>query len=162
MPKKESQKEKSAPIKSVPRKLEIEIGPRLYEEMKRQTLKEIPPILRGYTEDYFEYLKNIKPEQLIDGIENQKTLKSYYNENPSTALRLSIAMTRGLLKVLKSYREQLNKVLSPEIALLTLKYENPVCYEIIQRYGKKGKEYLEACIDDVKTLLNLKPPRKRR
>lgn len=110
-------------------------------------LKRQNPLVRGHVNTYFEWLKSIKPEDIIVGIETGRTLKDAYKEAPYR-WRLAVAMARGFLKASQKYAEQFRQILRLDLALLTLKYENPEAYAVIERYGQKGINYLKQCLKD--------------
>jgi len=115
---------------------------KLYEARKEQALQKVPAIARNYVNTYFEWLKALQPTDVVDAIEQHKTVEDEYKKAPLT-LRMSIALARGFLKASKSMQQKLREIATVNLALATLEYENPQTYVVIQRYGDRGIEYLQ-------------------
>jgi len=119
-------------------------------------LKKVNPIVRDHINTYFEWLKNLRTDDVTVSIETGETLKKAYEHAPYR-WRLAVALARGFLKAAPKYREQFKQFVNMDIALMTLKYENPQVYAIIQRYGQRGIDYLKQCLEDAKELFGLTP-----
>jgi len=55
------------------------------------------------------------------------------------------------------YRAQLKEVATPKLARLTLKFENPTTYAVIQKYGKKGTPFVEQWVNGALEILGVLP-----
>jgi len=131
------------PPQSTPQTIQVEMTPQLYNAIKEAHLSKHP--LRSHIETYFEWLKTISPEEAVDYIEMGKTLKEAYDRAPYK-WRLAIATARGILKSAPKYREQFKSIVNDlDLALTTLKFENPITYQIIQQYDERGREFVKQC-----------------
>lgn len=110
---------------------------------------------------YFEWLKNIQPEDVVDAITRNISAQQAYRELGANPMRLGIAAARGMLKAAPKYRERLNETMNPDLALLTLKFENPTTYQIIMQYGEKGKDFVAKWVEGAKEILGVIPPAKK-
>jgi len=68
---------------------------------------------------------------------------------------MGLATAKGILKVYKNMQIKLKEIATPDMTLMTLKYENPATYEIIQSYGERGKEYVNTWICDALKMLGV-------
>jgi hypothetical protein len=140
----------------LPTTIIVEMTPKLYEALKQQRLQQVNPIARSHINTYFEWLKTIKPEEVVDAIEQGTTPEQAYKALGLSPLRLGIAAARGFLKVAKKYQNQLRQVATLNLALLTLRFENPSTYAIIQRYGNRGTQFLNTWIKGSLGILGVK------
>ena len=129
--------------------------PEAYEVIKKVKLEQINVVFRGYVNTYFEWLKSIKPEDVIDSIQNEVTIEQAYQKLGINPLRLGIAAARGALKVSKTYQQKLREIVTLDLALTTLKYENPTTYTVIQSYGELGTKFVECWIKGSLKLLGV-------
>lgn len=137
----------------------MELTPQAYNYIKEELLKRQNPLVRSHVNTYFEWLKSLKPEDVIVSIETGETLKQAYEKAPYR-WRLAVALARGFLKSSQKYAEQFRQIVDLDLALMTLKYENPAVYDIIQRYGEKGINYLKQCLEDTLEIFGVKQPAK--
>jgi hypothetical protein len=126
---------------------------KLYEARKEHSIQQAPLMARTYLNTYFEWLKNIKPVDVVDAIEQGKTIEQAYKELGISPLRLGIAAARGFLKVSKSSQIKLREIATIDNTMQTLKYENPETYEVIQRYGDRGCTYVQQWIQGALKIL---------
>jgi len=132
--------------------------PKFYNAMKTNLLAKQNPLVRSHVNTYFEWLKTLKPEEVIDAIEMGTTPQQAYKQLGANPMRLGIAAARGFLKAVPKYRAQLKEVATPELARLTLKFENPTTYAVIQKYGKKGTQFIEEWVNGALEILGVTPP----
>jgi len=91
---------------------------------------------------------------MIDAIERNETLTIQYENSPKLSdFRMSIMLARNFLKTFPQYWKRLEPAFDKELILLMYKFENPACYKIVERYGRKGFEFVAQCCKDAKTLL---------
>lgn len=136
--------------------------PKLYEKKKNDILAKQNPAVRGYINTYFEWLKSIKPEDVVDGLMRGTTAQQAYRQLGANPIRLGIGLARGFLKVAPVYREKLKEVMSLDLAMTTLKFENPITYQILVESGTKGREYVVKWIEGAKEILGVVPPPKKK
>jgi hypothetical protein len=127
----------------------------LYDAIKQNKLQQVPAIGRSYVNTYFEWLKKLEPTEVVDAIEQNKTVEQAYKELGISPLRMAIAAARGFLKVSKTYQQKLKETATPELALMTLKFENPTTYAVIQRYGERGNQYLKQWVNGALKILGV-------
>jgi predicted RNase H-like HicB family nuclease len=139
---------------NIPNVLSIEMTYQFYAARKEFELKKAPAIARQGINLYFEWLKNIKPTDVVDAIEQGKTVEQARKE-ASIAMRLGIASARGILKSSKDLQIKLKEIATIDLALMTLKYENPRTYQVIESYGEHGIIYLKTWIQDALKLLGV-------
>ena len=131
--------------------------PKLYEAMKANLLARQNPLVRSHVNTYFEWLKSIKPEEVIDAIELGTTPQQAYKQLGANPVRLGIAAARGFLKAMPKYRAQLKEIATPKLAMHTLKFENPSTFAVIQKYGKRGGEFVEKWVNGALEILGVLP-----
>lgn len=130
--------------------------PKLYETLKQQRLKNVSPIVRTHIGTYFDWLKSIRPEDVVDAIDKGTTPEQAYKTLGLNPMRFGIAAARGFLKVAKKYQDQLRQIATLDMALLTLRFENPRTYAIITRYGDRGTQFLNTWIKGSLQILGVK------
>ena len=130
--------------------------PKLYQALKQNRLQQISPVVRGHVSTYFEWLKSIRPEEVVDAIEQGKTPQQAYKDLGLSPLRLGIAAARGFLKVAPKYQTQLREAATLNLAYLTLQFENPATYNTIRQYGSRGKQFMETWIKGSLEILGVK------
>jgi len=131
--------------------------PKLYQAIKSQQLKQINPIARSHINTYFEWLKSIRPEDVVDAIEMGKTPQQAYHQLGANPIRIGIAAIRAFLKTRPQYAKELQKIANLDLALTTLKFENPSTYAIIRRYGEKGTQFVQNWIQGALEILGAAP-----
>ena len=147
----------SKPEPQIPQTVIIEMTPKFYNAMKANLLAKQNPLVRSHVNTYFEWLKTIKPEEVIDAIETGTTPQQAYKQLGANPIRLGIAAARGFLKAMPKYRLQLKEVATPKLARLTLKFENPDTFAVIQKYGKRGTEFVEKWVNGSLEILGVLP-----
>jgi len=140
----------------IPEKVIIEMTPKLYNELKEHRLGSITPVVRVHIKTYFEWLKSIRPEEVVDAIDKNISPQQAYKNLGLNPFRFGIAAARGFLKAAPKYKQQLKEIATLDLALTTLKYENPNTYAIIQKYGKRGEAFLESWIKGALEILGVK------
>lgn len=121
--------------------------PKFYELMKEKLLSGQNAMVRSHIETYFQWLRTLKPDDLIDAIETNTTFKDAYRQAPFK-WRIAIAGARAFLKSSKKHAKEFRKIVNLELALVTLKFENPTAYATIQQYGERGMNYLKQSLKD--------------
>jgi len=142
---------------SIPETVTVEMTPKFYNALKTSILSKQNPLVRSHINTYFEWLKTIKPEEVVDAITLGTTPQGAYRKLGANPVRLGIAAARGFLKAMPKYRAQLKEIVTLDLALLTLKFENPSTYAIIQKYGKKGTSFVEQWIKGALEILGVLP-----
>jgi hypothetical protein len=136
--------------------------PKLYEALKQQRLQQVNPVARSHVNTYFEWLKSIRPEEVVDAIQQGTTPQQAYRNLGISPIRLGIAAARGFLKVAKKYQEQLRQVATLDLALLTLRFENPSTYAILKQYGDRGTQFLQTWIQGSLEILGVQTTEKEK
>jgi len=131
--------------------------PKFYNALKTSLLSKQNTIIRGHVNTYFEWLKTIRPEEVVDAIEMGITLQQAYRQLGANPIRVGIAVARGFLKTMPKYRAQLKEIATLDLALLTLKFENPTTYAIVKKYGEKGTQFVEQWIQGALEILGVVP-----
>jgi len=132
--------------------------PKLYNVLKEQRLRALSPVVRGHVNTYLEWLKSIKPEEVVDAIEKGTTPQQAYKSLGLNPLRFGIAAARGFLKIAPKWGNALKEVATLDSALLTLKYENPATFKILEQYGERGTNFLRTWIDGSLEVLGVTKP----
>jgi hypothetical protein len=55
----------------------------------------------------------------------------------------------------KNLQHKLKEIATPDMTLMTLKYENPQTYSVIQGYGERGIEFLATWVRDALKMLGV-------
>jgi hypothetical protein len=126
---------------------------KLYEARKENSLQQAPLMARSYINTYFMWLKSLQPIDVVDAIEQGKTIEQAYKELGINPLRMGIAAARGFLKISKTSQAKLREIATVDLTLMTLKYENPGTYDVIQRYGERGTAYIKQWIQGALKIL---------
>lgn len=134
----------------------VEMTPKLYETLKQQRLQKVNPIVRTHISTYFDWLKSIKPEDVVDAIDKGTTPEQAYKAMGFNPMRFGIAAARGFLKVAKKYQDQLREIATLETAMLTLRFENPATFAILTRYGERGTQFMKTWIKGSLEILGVK------
>lgn len=140
----------------IPDKVIIEMTPKLYNELKEYRLRSVSPVVRGHINTYFEWLKSLRPEEVVDAIDKDITPEQAYKNLGLNPMRFGIAAARGFLKVAPKYKQQLKDIATLDLAITTLKYENQSTYVILTKYGKRGEVFLQKWIQGALTILGVK------
>ena len=117
-------------------------------------MQQVPAVARSSVNLYFEWLKNLKPLEVVDAIEREVTVEEA-RRKASIATRLGVATAKGVLMVNKSLQQKLKELATPDMTLMTLKYENPETYEVIQGYGERGTQFLIKWVKDALKMLGV-------
>lgn len=131
--------------------------PKLYLATKEQYLKQLNPLARTHISTYFDWLKSIRPDDVVDAIEQNKSAQQAYRQLGANPLRVGIAIVRAFLKTHPQYAKELQKIANLDLALTTLKFENPHTYAIIKRYGERGTQFVQNWIQEALEILGAVP-----
>jgi hypothetical protein len=131
----------------LPETISVELTPKAYEAMKEAQLQHVSPVVRPHIETWLEWLQTVSPNDVMDAIEEGTSLLEAYDHAPYR-WRLAVAAARGFLKTYPKYKKQFRDAINLELALTTLKFENPSVFSILEHYGQKGTDYLDQCIKD--------------
>jgi hypothetical protein len=138
----------------IPETLSLEMTYKFYAARKEQAMLQVPAIARSSVNLYFEWLKNLKPLEVVDAIERNVTIEEA-RKKASIATRLGVATAKGVLMVNKGLQQKLKDVATPDMTLMTLQYENPQTYDVIQGYGERGEQFLEKWVQDALKMLGV-------
>ena len=127
---------------------------KFYAARKEQAMQQVPVVARASVNLYFEWLKNLKPTEVVDAIERNETVEQA-RKKASIATRLGIATAKGFLSVNKRLQLKLKEIATPSMTLETLQYENPETYAVVQGYGERGAEFLNTWIRDTLKMLGV-------
>jgi hypothetical protein len=141
----------------IPAVLPLEMTRQFYEARKEFELQKVPAIARPLINIYFEWLAHLKPSDVIDGIEQNLSVQDA-RKKASFPLRASIATAKAFLSTNKTYQAKLREIATPELAFMTLKYENPDTYQVIMSYGERGTTFLNTWIAGVIVMLGAGQP----
>jgi len=139
---------------NVPETLSLEMTYKFYAARKEQALQQVPTVARSSVNLYFEWLKNLKPLEVVDGIERNVTIEEA-RKKASIATRLGVATAKGVLMVNKNLQKKLKELATPDMTLMTLQYENPETYAVIQSYGERGTAFLDQWVCDALKMLGV-------
>ena len=127
---------------------------KFYAARRDYELRKIPPVARASLNFYFEWLRNIQPLDVIEALEQGKTAEQA-RQKASIATRMGIAAAKGVLKASKTLQQQLKQSVNVNLALQTLKYENPETYKVIKSYGQRGADFMQQWVDDALKILGV-------
>jgi len=144
----------------IPEVVLVDITPEVYQKLKEDIIEDQPSVIKPHILDYFEWLKSLDPLDVYDAIETGQTVKDAYNkEKPFSPFRTSVAVARGVLRVTPWLKTRAKEAFNEEIARLTLRFENPDVWDVIQKFDQKG-DYLRSNIQAAKEILGLEKPSK--
>jgi hypothetical protein len=138
----------------IPETLSLEMTYKFYAARKEQAMQQVPTVARSSVNLYFEWLKNLKPLEVIDAIERNESVEEA-RRKASIATRLGVATAKGILMVNKGLQQKLKELATPDMTLMTLQYENPETYNIIRGYGERGTEFLTKWVCDALKMLGV-------
>jgi putative intracellular protease/amidase len=139
----------------IPETLSLEMTYKFYAARKEYAMQQVPAVARSSVNLYFEWLKNLQPLEVVDAVERNVTVAEARSK-ASLATRLGVATAKGVLMVNKSLQQKLKDVATPDLTLMTLKYENPQTYDVIMGYGERGAEFLKQWVQDALKMLGVK------
>ena len=139
---------------NIPETLSLEMTYKFYAARKEWAMQQVPAVARSSVNLYFEWLKNLKPPEVIDAIERNITVEEA-RRKASIATRLGVATAKGVLTVNKGLQQKLRELATPDMTLMTLKFENPETYEVIQQYGERGIDFLCKWVKDALKMLGV-------
>ena len=139
---------------NIPETLSLEMTYKFYAARKEQAMQQVPAVARSSVNLYFEWLKNLQPTEVVDAIERNTTVEEA-RRKASIATRLGVATAKGILMVNKNLQHKLKEIATPDMTLMTLKYENPQTYSVIQGYGERGIEFLATWVRDALKMLGV-------
>jgi hypothetical protein len=134
--------------------LSLEMTYKFYAARKEQAMQQVPAVARSSVNLYFEWLKNLQPTDVVDAIERNTTVEEA-RRKASIATRLGVATAKGILMVNKGLQHKLKEIATPDMTSMTLKYENPETYSVIQGYGERGVEFLATWVKDALKMLGV-------
>lgn len=118
-------------------------------------MRRVPRLARPIVRQYFDFLKKLTAEQVMDWMEDEGRLKDIYKRSTFPE-RIAFAGARGLIKASPRIKDGANKVICYEVAALTIRFENPEAWEVIEAFGEEGTKKLKEGIEDIKEILKLK------
>lgn len=139
----------------IPKSIKLDITKATYIADKFIQMKRVPRIARPLIRQYFNFLKNLTPEQVMDWMEETERLKDIYRHSTFPE-RIAFAGARGLIRASPRIKDGANKVICYEVAALTIRFENPDAWEVIEAFGEDGTKKLRDGIEDIKEILKLK------
>lgn len=150
--KKNSQPRKNSGLKG--ETLTIDITPKFYHDMKLHYMKQVPRMLRPFIRQYFTWLVKLDAGDVMDWMESTETLKEMYRRR-TFAERAAIAGARGFLRAAPRLRRRAAEAINLQIACFTLRFENPMVWEVIKAYKEQGMTRLREAIEDFKEIMKL-------
>ena len=129
----------------VPTLITLDYTLKSYRSEIAEQIRRLPPQIRGYLRtNYLGYLKRLDPDSVIDAIETDTTVMDKY-KGYSFRERAPIAAARGFLRMAtEKTRNRVRAFISYDIALLTVRFENSLVYQVIKSYGERGEAWLRA------------------
>ena len=134
---------------------QVDFTPEFYQKMKKAHLKRVPRIIRPFIKQYFDWLRKLDAGEVMDWMESNETLKELYQKKAFPE-RVAIAGARGLLKASPKLKRRAAEAINMQIACYTLRFENPLVWEVIRAYGQQGMKKLRQAIEDFKEIMKLK------
>ncbi len=147
------QKKKNSGLKA--EAVTIDVTPKFYYLMKKHYLKQVPRIMRPFVSQYFSWLKKLDAGDVLEWMESGPSLKEIYRQRPF-AERAAVAGARGFLRYAPRLKREAEKAINIEIACYTLRFENPMVWEVITAYEEQGMTRLTEAIEDFKEIMKLK------
>jgi len=139
----------------IPKSIKIDITKDTYIADKIMQMQRAPKLARPIIRQYFDFLKELTPEQVMDWMEGSERLKDTY-QRATFGERIVFAGARGLIRYSKRIKDGANRVICFEVAALTIRFENPEAWEVIEAFGEDGIKKLKEGIEDIKEILKLK------
>lgn len=139
---------------NIPETLSLEMTYKFYAARKEQAMQQVPAIARSSVNLYFDWLKNLQPTEVVDAIERNVTVEEA-RRKASIATRLGVATAKGILMVNKNLQQKLKDLATPDMTIMTLKYENPETYAVVQGYGERGTQFLATWVKDALKMLGV-------
>ncbi len=145
----------SLPQSEVPRFIKVDITPKVYKLLKERILRRFGPRARSHANDFFEWCISIDPNDVIDAIEYNESLKDKYDRAP-LGIRMSIAAARAFIKVSPRLQKQFKDSITPQFVRRIFQFENSEVYEVLTLYGPQGDLFVESCINDSFKIFGIK------
>jgi len=133
----------------------IDITPSLYQIIKEANLRRVPKLARPFVKQYFDWLAKLKPDEVFDWMEGKERLRDLYEKAPFP-VKVAFAPARNIIKFSKSVKAGANEAINWEVAAMTLRFENPNAWAVIEAFGDEGIEKLKQGVEDVKVILKMK------
>lgn len=133
----------------------IDITPKLYKIMKEASLHRVPKLARPFVKQYFDWLAKLTPDEVFDWMEGKESLKDLYEKAPFP-VKVAFAPARNIIKFSKSIRAGAEQAINWEVAAMTLRFENPGSWAVIEAFGDEGIEKLRQGVEDLKEILKMK------
>lgn len=138
----------------IPETIKVDITVETYIAAKEHYLSQVPVIARHPVKQYFEFLKELTPDQVLDWMEGGKRLKDLYKK-ANFGDRIALAAARGVIKSNRNIKERAKEAISFQVAAYTLRFENPEAWEVIQAFGDEGIQKLKEGVQDIREILEL-------
>lgn len=150
-----SKVDSSTPSEEIPQTIKVDITPATYIAAKQTYMAQVPKFARPFIDDYFEFIRSLQPDWVLDWMEGNERLKDLYAKR-SFPEKIAIAGARGLLKSSRKMQEGARKAINFEVTAATIRFENPSVWEVIEAFGQEGIDKLKQGIEDIKVILKLK------
>lgn len=151
---KSGSKASETPLEETPKTFTVDISLETYIAAKEQYMSQVPVLARHPVKQYFEFLKKLSPEEVMDWMEGGERLKDLYSK-ANFGERIALAAARGLIKSVRRVREGAKQAICFEVAAYTLRFENPAAWEVIAAFGDEGIRKLKQGIQDIREILEL-------
>jgi len=151
---KNGSKDTDAGLEKTSQTFTVDISVETYLAAKEQYLGQVPPLARHPVKQYFDFLEQLTPDQVLDWMEGGERLKDLYTK-ANFADRITIAAARGLIKSVRKIKEGARQAICFDVAAYTLRFENPSAWEVIMAFGDEGLQKLKEGIKDIREILEL-------
>lgn len=138
-----------------PETITVDITPELYKALKEENLRRVPRLARSMVKQYFDFLATLKPDEVLDWMEGTDRLKDLYEKAPFP-IKVAMAPARGIIKASRRIRQDADRAINWEVAALTLRFENPACWAVVEAFGEEGIDKLKQGCEDMKQILKIK------
>jgi len=139
----------------IPQTIKVDITLATYIAAKQTHMAQVPKLARPFVDDYFDFIKSLQPDWVLDWMEGGARLKDLYAKR-SFPERVAIAGARGLIRSVPAIKRGALKAINFEVTAATIRFENPAVWEVIEAFGQEGIDKLKQGIEDVKEILKLK------
>jgi len=143
------------PSEEIPQTIKVDITLATYIAAKQTYMAQVPKLARPFVEDYFDFIRSLQADWVLDWMEGGERLKELYAKRTFPE-RIAIAGARGLIKSIPSVKKGALRAINFEVTAATIRFENPDVWEVIEAFGQEGIDKLKQGIEDVKDILKLK------
>jgi len=150
-----SKVESAQSSEEIPQTIKVDITPATYIAAKQTYMAQVPKLARPFVDDYFDFIKGLQPDWVLDWMEGNERLKDLYAKR-SFPERIAIAGARGLLRSSRKMQDGARRAINFEVTAATIRFENPAVWEVIEAFGQEGINKLKQGIEDIKEILKLK------